>query len=147
MEDALYSNEVLRLAADIPHLGALTNPDVSVRKVSRLCGSEIELDLELSDDRIEALALRVKACALGQAAAAVFARHALGAHQDEIQAARDGLKAMLKNGGEPPNGRFAELSALYGAREYPARHQSVMLAFNAAVEAIETATHSTRLTG
>lgn len=137
MTDDLYSSDVLRLAADIPRLGTLEAPDARVRKVSRLCGSELELDLRCETGRVVDLALRVKACALGQASAAVLARNLLGATVEEVRSGRDGLKAMLKEGAAPPRGRFAELSALEGARDYPARHQSVMLAFEAALEAIE----------
>ncbi len=148
MNDALYSNAVLQLAADIPHIGALAEPEASVRKVSRLCGSTIEIDLKLDGDVIGELALRVKACALGQAAASVFARHAIGASADEVLQARDALRAMLKADGSAPEGRFSELSVLEGARDYAARHQSILLAFNAAVEAINACrTTSTRLTG
>lgn len=149
MEDALYSNAVLRLAADIPHIGALTKPDVSVRKVARLCGSSVELDLSVDGEAIREIALRIKACALGQAAASVFAHHAVGASFREVFAARDALREMLKADGSAPEGRFAELVALEGARDYPARHQSILLAFNAACEAIELtrSTPTTRLTG
>ena len=157
MIDDLYSSDVLRLAADIPHIGRLDAPDVSVRRVSRLCGSELELDLQMDGNVVGDLALRVKACALGQASASVLGAHLMGATASEIVEARDALKAMLKSGGPVPSGRFAALKALEGARDYPARHQSVMLAFEAAVEAIEgitgqsttgsTTGTTTRLTG
>lgn len=148
MIDDLYSSDVLRLAADIPHIGRLETPDASVRRVSRLCGSELELDLVLQGDVVSDHAIRVKACALGQASAAVLSAHLRGASLAEVEQARDGLRAMLKSSGPAPEGRFGGLSALEGARDYPARHQSVMLAFEAAVEAVTTATETTtRLTG
>ena len=139
MSDDLYSNAVLRLAADIPRIGRLERPDASARKVSRLCGSEVEVDIAMEEGRIADLALRVKACALGQASAAILARHAIGATPEEIGAARDGLRAMLKQGAAAPEGRFAELAVLDGARDYPARHQSILLAFEAALEAVRAA--------
>jgi NifU-like protein involved in Fe-S cluster formation len=46
---------------------------------------------------------------------------------------------MLKDGGQPPSGRFWELRHLEGVRAYPARHASTMLAFDAAVDAVEQA--------
>lgn len=148
MIDDLYSSDVLRLAANIPHIGRLETPDASVRRVSRLCGSELELDLVLQGDIISDHAIRVKACALGQASAAVLSAHLRGSSLAEIEQARDGLRAMLKSSAPAPEGRFGGLSALEGARDYPARHQSVMLAFEAAVEAVTTATETTtRLTG
>jgi NifU-like protein involved in Fe-S cluster formation len=139
MSDDLYSNAVLRLAADIPRIGRLARPHASARKVSRLCGSEVEVDLVMQNGRIADLALRVKACALGQASAAVLGRHAVGASLKELTAARDGLKAMLKQGRMLPAGRFSELKLLESARAYPARHQSILLAFDAALDAANKA--------
>ena len=140
--DALYSNDILRLAATIPHIGRLDAPDASVRKVSRLCGSELELDIAVDDGVVADLALRVQACALGQASASVMAGAAKGATLDEARAARDALSAMLKAGAPPPEGRFSGLSALEAARDYPARRQSIMLAFEALAEALESAAAS-----
>lgn len=139
MTDA-YSNAVLQLAADIPHLGRLDAPDASVRRVSRICGSTLTLDLKLdADGRIAELGLEVEACALGQASASVFARGAIGADATQIIAGRDGLKAMLREGAPAPAGRFAALEALAPAREYRQRHGSILLAFEAGVEAMAAA--------
>lgn len=149
MSDALYSSEILRLAADIPHIGRLARPDGAARRVSRLCGSEVGVEIALQSGVVSDIALQVKACALGQASAAILARHAIGAMPDEIVAARDGLAAMLK-GADAPEGRFAELSVLDAARGYPARHASIRLAFEAAAEACNVAqgaTTETTLTG
>tara|TARA_R110000868_G_scaffold144412_1_gene363563 strand:- start:6888 stop:7340 length:453 start_codon:yes stop_codon:yes gene_type:complete len=150
MSDELYSNAVLRLAAEIPRIGRLARPQASVRKVSRLCGSEIELDVVMASGRVADLALRVKACALGQASASVLSRAAIGASLGDLKAARDSLKSMLKQSGPAPRGRFAELQLLQSARAYPARHQSILLAFDAAVDAVTQATSTrtaTPLTG
>lgn len=132
-----YSSEVLQLAADIPRLGRLAAPHASARKVSRLCGSSLDLDLCLDEGLVSDLALEVQACALGQAAASVLAREAVGAGADEIRAAREALRTMLKEGKPFPEGRFAALAALAPARDYAARHGSVMLAFDAACEALD----------
>ncbi|KAA5805446.1 iron-sulfur cluster assembly scaffold protein [Alkalicaulis satelles] len=132
-----YSPDLIALAADIPHIGRLTAPHASVRKVSRICGSELDLDICLENGAISALGLEVRACALGQASASVFARNAIGATLDDVRAARDGLKAMLQEGANPPQGRFAALSAVEGARAYRQRHGSILLAFDAGVDAME----------
>lgn len=134
-----YSSGVLELAADIPHLGRLAEPEGSAHRVSRICGSELSVDVRMQDGRIAALGLQVSACALGQASASVFARAAIGAGRDEICQARDGLRAMLKEGAPPPVGRFVGLAALEGARDYPMRHGSVLLAFEAGLAALDQA--------
>lgn len=132
-----YSSEVLTLAADIPRLGRLESPHASARKVSRLCGSTLDLDLCVEDGVVSDLALELQACALGQAAASVLAREAVGARADEIRSAREALRAMLKDARAFPEGRFAALAALAPARDYPARHGSILLAFDAACAALD----------
>jgi len=138
MED-LYHGRVMELAADIPHLGRLDHPDGAATKVSRVCGSVVSVEIKLRDGKVSEIAVLPKACALGQAATGVLALNAIGATAGEIRAARDALRAMLKEGGVPPTGRFWELRHLEGVRDYPARHASTMLAFDAAVTALEQA--------
>jgi NifU-like protein involved in Fe-S cluster formation len=143
MIDDLYSAKILKLVANIPHAGRLATPDASSEKISKLCGSRILVDLNVDGGRVSDFAQEVKACALGQAAAAVLGAHVIGATPDEIEVARDGLRAMLKEGGDPPAGRFAELSVLEAVKDYPARHASTMLAFEAAAEAARAAVQAT----
>ena len=137
--DDLYHPRVLELAADIPHVGRLDGPHGAATKVSRVCGSVVSVELKLKDGKVSEIAVMPKACALGQAAAAVLAMHAIGASPAEILEARDGLRAMLKDGAAPPAGRFWELRHLEGVRAYPPRHASTMLAFDAAGEALAQA--------
>jgi NifU-like protein involved in Fe-S cluster formation len=137
--DELYHPRILELAADIPHLGRLAAPQGSATKVSRVCGSIVTVDVRLAGEKIEAIGVEPRACALGQASAAILAREAVGASIDEVLAARNALHAMLKEGAAPPGGRFWELRHLEGVRGYPARHASTLLAFEAALEAIATA--------
>lgn len=138
MED-LYHGRVMELAANIPHVGRLEHPDGAATKVSKICGSVVTVELKLKDGVVSDIAVHPKACALGQAATGVLAMNAIGATPAEIRAARDALKAMLKEGAPPPVGRFWELRHLEGVRAYPARHASTMLAFDAAVDAVEQA--------
>ncbi len=139
MSQNLYNDRVIALAGNIPLIGELDTPDVTVRKASKLCGSWLEIDLKLDGDTVSDCALRLQACALGQAAAAILAENIVGASRAEIVEARDALKAMLKEGGEAPEGRFAELALLKPVAGYPQRHDSTMLAFNAAAEAVTRA--------
>jgi NifU-like protein involved in Fe-S cluster formation len=100
----------------------------------------VKVDVKLdAEGRIADIAVDPKACALGQAATSILAQHAIGRSLSEIEAARDALKAMLKDGAEPPGGIFWELRHLQPVREYPPRHASTMLAFDAAVDAMKQA--------
>ena len=139
MIDELYSAKILKAAANMPRAGRLDAPDGSAEKVSKLCGSRITVDVRLEDGRIADYAQEVKACVLGQAAAAILGEHAIGATVQEIESARDALRAMLKTGGPAPEGRFADLAMLAPVKDYPPRHASTLLAFEATAEACRLA--------
>ena len=139
MIDDLYSAKVLALAANMPRSGRLAHADASAEKVSKLCGSRIVVDVVMDGDQVADFAQDVQACALGQAAAAVLGANVVGASEAEIDAARLALYDMLKTGGPAPEGRFSDLAMLAPVKDYPPRHASTMLAFEAAAEAVRKA--------
>lgn len=144
MIDDLYSARILGLVANIPRTGRLAAPDASAEKTAKLCGSRIVVDVTVEGGRVSDFAQDVAACALGQASAAILGAQVIGADLSEIELARDALHAMLKFGGPPPQGRFSELAVLEPVKDYPARHASTLLAFEATVEAVRTATGVTQ---
>ena len=147
MIDDLYSAKILTLAANMPRAGRLAAPDASSQKVSKLCGSTVVVDIKFEDGKVSDFAQDVRACALGQAAAAVLGANVIGASIHELETARDQLRSMLKAGAEPPEGRFVDLKALQPVKDDPARHASTLLAFEAAVEAARAAFERTSRAG
>jgi NifU-like protein involved in Fe-S cluster formation len=135
----LYSGRILALAADIPHAGRLAAADGTAKRRSPLCGSTVTVDVAMDDGRVSAFAQDVKACALGQASAAVLGGAVIGRNRAELEAARDGLRAMLKGDGPVPAAPFAGYEALLPARDFKNRHASIMLALEAVVEAVAAA--------
>ena len=135
----LYSGRILALAADIPHLDRLANPDATVKRRAPLCGSTVTVDIKLDDGRIAEYGQDVKACALGQAAASVVGANIIGCTRAQVEAARDALRTMLKEDGPTPPAPFADLEVLRPARDYKNRHASIMLTLEAIAEAMDQA--------
>lgn len=135
----LYSGRILELAADIPHTGRLPAPQGSARRRSPLCGSTVTVDVVMDGARVAGFAQDVKACALGQAAASVMGRALEGRTLPEIVAGRDALRAMLKDAGPVPAGPWRGFEVLLPARAYRNRHASILLAMEAAAEAVAQA--------
>lgn len=138
----LYSSQILALAADIPHLDRLTNPQATVKRRAPLCGSTITVDVTLQDGKIKTFGQDVKACALGQAAASIVGAAIIGTTRTQIETARDQLISMLKHQGPVPDAPFDGLQVLIPARDYKNRHASILLALEATAEAMENAEHS-----
>ena len=78
MTAPLYNKDILRLAASIPHHARLPDAQASVEKRSATCGSRVTADVRMAEGRVAAMGLDVKACALGQASAALMAAQAIG---------------------------------------------------------------------
>ncbi|SNS56273.1 iron-sulfur cluster assembly scaffold protein [Antarctobacter heliothermus] len=135
----LYSGRILELAADIPHNTRLESPQVSVKKRSPLCGSTVTVDISMRDGKVSDYGQEVKACALGQAAASVVGGAIIGRTPEELTAARDALRAMLKEDGPTPPAPFDGLEVLRPATSFKNRHASIMLALDAACEAVQEA--------
>jgi NifU-like protein involved in Fe-S cluster formation len=137
MLNEVYNRRILELAASIPRLGRLADPDATARAHSKLCGSTVIADLKMEGDVVTDFAHEVKACALGQASSSIMARNVVGSRADELRALRDTVRRMLKENGEPPSGKWADIAVLEPVRGYKARHASTLLTFDAVVSAID----------
>src|SRR5688572_32534665 len=127
MLDDVYNRRILELAADIPRVGRLPEADGSATAHSKLCGSTVTVDLKMEGDTVTDFAHDVKACALGQAASSIMARHVIGAKADELRNLRENVRKMLKENGKPPTGeRWADIAVLEPVRDYKARHASTL---------------------
>ncbi len=136
MLNEVYNKRILELAGNIPRLGRLQALDASATAHSKLCGSTVTVDLKMDGDVVSDFAHDVKACALGQASSSIMARHIIGSSARELRDLRDQVRAMLKENGPSPSGKWADIAVLEPVREYKARHASTLLTFDAVVDAI-----------
>ena len=135
MNAPLYNVDILRLATGIPHHQRLAAPQATAEKRSPTCGSRVTVDVALdAQGRVADLGLEVRACALGQASAALMASDAIGKSPAELAAARDSLSDYLRGAADDLD-FWPGLVVLAPARDYPARHASIRLGFEAIAEA------------
>ena len=137
MLNDIYSRRILELAADIPHLGQLSEPDASATARSKLCGSTVTVYVKLEGNVVTAFAHEVKACALGQASSSIMGRNIIGATIAELREVRDAASRLLRADGDPPQGKWGDLKVLEPLRDYKARHASILLTFDAVVDALD----------
>ena len=135
MSSALYTTDILRLAASTPEFPRLSAPHATSEKRSPTCGSQIVVDIDLDPSgRVLAVGQEVKACALGQASATLLGRAIRGKSAAEVKAAKDQLQNWLEGRADTP-GHWPGLSVFEPARSLSARHPAILLAFEAAAQA------------
>jgi NifU-like protein involved in Fe-S cluster formation len=135
----IYNKRILELSANIAGAERLADADGTATAHSKLCGSTVTVDLKLADDKVTAFGQTVKACLLGQAAASVMGRNIVGSAAGELRQVGRAMRRMLKEGGPPPTGRWADLAVLEPVRDYKARHASTLLVFDAVEAALAKA--------
>ncbi len=133
----IYNQKILEYAGNLPDLPRLDAPDASARRHSRVCGSTIDIDLKMEDGTVSAYGHEVATCALGQTSASIVAHNIVGSTADELRLVRTQMQAMLKADGPPPTGRFEDLKYLEPVKDFPQRHASVMLVFEAICDALD----------
>lgn len=139
MSDALYNTRILRLAAATAGAARLVAPHASAVRVSPVCGSKITADVDLdADHRISRFGHEVRACALGQAAAALVAADVIGRSGAELATARNALADWLAGRSEAVPA-WPGMDVFAPARPHRARHASILLAFDAAIDAVRLA--------
>ncbi len=136
---SLYRKEILRLAMALPHNDQLAQPCYSATRRSAVCGSEMTVDVAMDGNVVTDVAIRAKACALGQASAAVLRTKAIGQEAVHIENLRDALKAALQTGsGEL---EWLELEPFRYASDFPARQPAILLPFDTLLAAMKQAGH------
>lgn len=130
----LYSPQVLALATSLARYPLTEDLQLRGSARSPTCGSTIEMGLSLSSSgAIARIGLRSHACAIGQAAAAIFAEAAAGHDAAALRAAEAEIASWL-GGGDLPG--WPNFSAIAAARDYPARHGAILLPWKAALAAL-----------
>jgi NifU-like protein involved in Fe-S cluster formation len=134
----LYSPELLGLATALAAFPLDDSLPHRAEARSRSCGSVIALGLALdARGQVARIGMRVSACAIGQASAALLAQGIAGRERAAISAAADGLAAWLAGEGALPD--WPGIDALAPALGLPGRHGALLMPWKAACTALSSA--------
>lgn len=131
----LYNQELIAISSRVAAPRVLAQADAAARAVSPICGSEVAVELALDGDRVRDFGYNVEACALTRAVVAIMAGAIRGKTRAEVARAGDALRAMLKEGAPPPAGDWQDLRILAPVADYTARHNAILLPFEAVEKA------------
>ncbi|NNF93521.1 MAG: iron-sulfur cluster assembly scaffold protein [Altererythrobacter sp.] len=132
----LYTPNLLSLATELAAYPISGEWQVQGEARSSTCGSSLKIGIILTEeDAIAGMGLGVSACAVGQAAAALFARSASGARLTSINLVLAQIEAWME---DPcaPEPDWPDFQALTAARELKGRHGAILLPWKAAQQAL-----------
>jgi NifU-like protein involved in Fe-S cluster formation len=136
----LYTPELLACAVRLAEFPLTEGFALVGDARSPACGSTLSLGLRCdAGGLIEQVGVKAQACAVGQAAAAIFAGGVKGKGRDAIERAAADIRQWLAS----PDARVPDwpgIELLEGARAHPGRHGAVMLGWDAALRALPKAT-------
>jgi len=133
--ERLYTPELLALAVGLANYPLTEEFPLTGEARSRSCGSTLRMGVAVDDaGRVERIGMRVAACAVGQASAAIFAQAVPGRTAGELASTLQALEAWLTDGGPEPD--WPGFSILVPARAYPGRHGAMLLPWRAAIDAL-----------
>jgi nitrogen fixation NifU-like protein len=132
--DPLYRRELLRLAADAVGAGSLSAPDTTATAHNPACGDRVTVEIKLAQGRVSAFAHATQACILAQASASLLADMALGSDLVALTTLAEEVRTFLQGGSAP-----AGFEPFSGVASHSGRHVCVLLPFEAALKALESA--------
>lgn len=137
----LYSPELLALSAALADYPLVDDFQFNAEASSRTCGSAINIGLDTDfSGNVRRIGMQVRACAVGQSSAAIFAQGITGRSATQIEKVSGQLRAWLQSGGPQPD--WPGIEALQPALPYPGRHDAIVLPWRAAMQALSTAPSS-----
>lgn len=131
----LYNEKLLKLSQGAAEPVEIDSPDATARAVSPICGSEVFVAIKIKDNKISDFGFDVTACALTKTVVSVMRNAIIGKTRVEVQAAGQRLEAMLQDGVTLPQGDWKDLSVLLPVKDYKARHNAILLPFEAVEKA------------
>ena len=135
--EKLYTPALLALTMELGSYPFDETLPLTGQARSKSCGSTLIIALERDGKgQIDRFGMRVQACAVGQASAAIFARHAAGRSADDVTRALASIESWLSDSGELPD--WPDIGMLTAARAYPGRHGAILLPWKAALDALST---------
>lgn len=134
---SFYNAELIALSSQAMLPESLAKPDAAAKAVSPICGSEVAIELNVNGDKVTGFGYDVEACALTRAVVAVMRGAIIGKSRGEIAAAGAALEEMLEGKPVFPAGDWAALRILEPVKDYKARHNSILLPFEAVEKAFK----------
>ncbi len=142
LED-LYREIILDHYKSPRNRGSLEPPAVRAEGHNPLCGDEIEVFLNVTDDIVTDIKIGGQGCSISQSSASMMSAAVKGKPIADVRALISRFKHMMsidEDGPEPDTSApLGDLEALQGVVKFPVRIKCAVLSWNTLAEALDIA--------
>ena len=132
--DALYQKQILELAKQSRTRELDINAPLQASCDNTTCGDRVDISFALKDGVINNIGIKVRGCALCEAGAGLVLTQFEGMKQDKVrQMTAQFTRWIGKEQDQVPN---ADMAKFFPVRDIRNRHKCVLLAFQAAMQAL-----------
>ncbi len=114
----------------------LAHPDVTAEGRNPSCGDEVTLQLNFDGDRISAVGVDARGCAISTSSGSMLADVIEGRTIAEAEKVADAFRAVLHGGEFPTDVDLGDLEALQGVQKFPVRVKCAILPWVTMLDAI-----------
>ncbi|MGA0275691.1 MAG: Fe-S cluster assembly sulfur transfer protein SufU [Dehalococcoidia bacterium] len=129
--DELYEAIILDHYRSPRNTAPVESPDIDLEVNNPFCGDEFHIQMKVDDGAVAGVGITGRGCAISQASASLLAELVEGKSTEEVQAAVDAVRRMLK--GEEITDEEADIlgdiEALGGVRKFPVRIKCALLSW------------------
>ena len=130
----MYQEQILAFAKAARSQGPVARPDHSATVSNPTCGDRVEITFTVKQDKITSAGAAIRGCALCEAGAGLLLGTVIDSPRDDLPQMRDSFAAWLAGDDTAPI--HEEMKKFMPVRTIRNRHKCVLLAFEAAAEAV-----------
>ncbi|MGQ0679942.1 MAG: Fe-S cluster assembly sulfur transfer protein SufU [Actinomycetota bacterium] len=136
LED-LYKEVILDHYRSPRNRAKIDGADVHLHRDNPLCGDEIDLYVDIEDNKVTNVGFEGRGCSISQASVSMMTEKLKGMSLSEVEALATNFKQMMQGEGVPDEDSLGDLLALQGVQKYPVRIKCALLGWNTLLEAVK----------
>ncbi|MCA1840028.1 MAG: Fe-S cluster assembly sulfur transfer protein SufU [Actinomycetota bacterium] len=136
--DELYKEVILDHYRAPRNRGRIEDADVHLHRDNPLCGDEIDLFVEIEDNKVIRVGFEGKGCSISQASVSMMTEKLKGLSVEDAEGLAKTFKKMMTGDNPEDPESLGDLIALQGVQKYPVRIKCALLGWNTFLEGLKT---------
>jgi len=111
--------------------------DISSEGMNPACGDEIDMQVEMDDNKVKEIHVNCRGCAISVASGSMLAEIVKGKSLEEVARIAEIVRRMLKGEGEEIIDELGDIDSLQGVRNFPVRVKCALLSWITLIDGLK----------